>query len=480
MTAAVESRSRRRGAIALLVAQWGRYALQVGGIVLLARLVAPDEFGLVALGAALAGLAAVLGDFGLSLAALRAPTLSPAQRDNLFWINTVVGLVAAGLVVALAAPLAALYGDERLVVVMGLLAPAFALRAASVQFRVELNRTHRLERLAVSEFAGDALGLVVAAALALAGAGYVGLALQGTVAALLTLVLAGVLSGWRPGRPRRDAEMRGLLSFGGNTFATHVLNYASANVGTIVIGQQFGNGVVGFFGRANQLVNLPIDQLATPLTRIVVPRLVDAVDADDLLSRLRRFQTVLCYPVLAYLSVFVATAEPAIVTVLGSAWRDAAPYVPVLAIGALFQTLGYVGYWGFVSRDRSGMLLISEAAGRIAMIALAVALVPLGPLWVAAALAVGHVLIWLVATTVFLPRAGLDGWALAAPGIRPVVIFGTAGLAGWGAASVWAGAADDLTRLVIGVGAWAAAALMMSAVCGRGDLRTLRELVLRR
>lgn len=480
MTGVVEARTGRRGAVALLGAQWGRYVLQVGGIVLLARLVAPDEFGLVALGAALAGLAAVLGDFGLSLAALRAPSLTPAQRDNLFWINTLVGLVATAAVLLLAAPLAAFYGDPRLVTVLVLLSPAFALRAASVQFRVELNRTHRLERLAVAEFVGDALGLVSAALLAVLGSGYVGLALQGTIAALLTLVLSVALTPWHPGSPRRDADMRGLLSFGGNTFATHVLNYASANVGTLAIGQRFGNEVVGMFGRANQLVNLPIEQLANPLTRIVIPRLTDAVDPDDLQRRLRRFQTVLCYPVLAYVSLFVAVAEPAIVTVLGPAWRASAAFVPVLAVGATFQVLGYVGFWGFVAVGRSGVLLMSEATGRTVMIGLAIALVPLGPLWVALALSVGHVLIWAGATFVFLPRVGLSGWALAAPGGRPMASFGLSALAGWVAATLGTGAADDATRLLAGAGAWAVVAVATIALWGRSDVRTIRHFLGRR
>ncbi|MGC5209793.1 oligosaccharide flippase family protein, partial [Escherichia coli] len=71
----------------------------------------PADFGLVSLGLALSGFAAVLGDFGLSLAALRAPTLSADQRDLLFWINTLVGVVATAVIVVAAFPLSVAYGD---------------------------------------------------------------------------------------------------------------------------------------------------------------------------------------------------------------------------------------------------------------------------------------------------------------------------------------------------------------------------------
>ncbi|MDZ5146130.1 oligosaccharide flippase family protein [Microbacterium testaceum] len=475
MTRLVEAPTGRRGAATLLGAQWGRYVLQVGGIVLLARLVAPDEFGLVALGAALAGLAAVLGDFGLSLAALREQSLSSAQRDNLFWINTLVGVIGTAVVLALSSPLAAIYGDPRLATVLVLLAPAFALRAASVQFRVELNRSHRLERLAVSEFVGDALGLGVAAASAVLGAGYVGLAVQGSIAALMTLVLSVAMTPWFPRPPHQRAGMKGLLSFGGNTFVTHVLNYASTNIGTVAIAQHFSNQVVGIFGRANQLVNLPIEQLASPLTRIVIPRLTAASGADELERQLRRLQTVLCYPILAYISLFIAVADPAIVIVLGPAWEGAADFVPVLAVGGTFQILGYVGFWGFVVRGRSGALLFSEASGRILMIALALLLVPLGPLWVATSLAAGQALIWLSATAFFLPRAGLNGWALSAPGVRPVLTFGAAAVIGWLAVDMWAPTADAAIRLLIGAGMWAGTAVLLTALWGRPDVLVLRN-----
>ncbi|MFX5602976.1 hypothetical protein ABTD90_20730, partial [Acinetobacter baumannii] len=82
-------------------------------------------------------------------------------------------------------------------------APAFALRSASVQYRVELNRGGRWGTLAAVEFVGDALGLVVAAVLALSGWGVVGLSLQGTVAAAITLAASVACAHWAPRLPRR-------------------------------------------------------------------------------------------------------------------------------------------------------------------------------------------------------------------------------------------------------------------------------------
>lgn len=471
---------RRKGAFFLLGAQWGRYVSQILGIVVLARLVGPADFGIVALGASLAGLAAVLGDFGLSMAALRAPSLDGRQRTNLFWMNAGIGGLAAALVVAIAHPFAAVFDDDRLVTVLLLLAPAFLLRSASAQFRVELNRSGHLGRLAVAELTGDLSGLAVAVIVALFGGGYLALALQGTLAAAVTLVLALVLTPWHPGLPRRGAEMRGLLTFGGNTFLVHALNYASTNVGTLMIARTATDQVIGYFNRATQLVNLPIDQLITPLTRVVIPHLADAPGPAEVGARLARFQTVLCYPAFAYLSLFVATARPAIEVVLGPAWADAAAFVPVLAVAAVFQTLGYPQYWAFVTTGRSVVLLASEAVGRVAMIALAVALSFQGPMAVAFAIAAGQILLWAAAAVVFLPRTGVRSSVLIRAALAPVAVFGAAWATATLADAAFFTPLDSLARLSCTAGVWAIVVSALIPLLARRDLRLIAATIRRR
>lgn len=479
MTTTTVVTGRRRGATLLLGAQWVRYLSQLLGMIVLARLVGPAEFGVVALAGALAGFAAVLGDFGLSMAALRAPTLTSAQRTMLFWANTVIGTLATALVVVLAPPFAAVYGNPLLVPVLALLAPAFALRAMSAQFRVELNRSGRLGRLAAAELAGDLTGLVGAVLFAVLGGGALALASQGTVAAAITLLVAVVLTPWHPGLPRRGSDMKGLLTFGGHTFLVHALNYSSTVVGTLALGKVANDRTVGLFNRATQLVNLPIDQLITPLTRVVIPALADPSDPTPLDQRLAKYQTALSYPVLAYLSLFAVTAEPAIHLVFGGRWDDAAVYVPVLAIGAVFQTLGYPQYWAFVATGRSGLLLWCEAAGRVLMIALVVAAAGIGPLAIAAAMSIGQFALW-VAAFVVLPRAGVSAVALLAASVRPIVVFSVAAAVASLLDRSFFTPLDTLPRLLATGGSWAIVVGVAVALVARRDLSSLWGAVRRR
>ncbi|WP_314454835.1 lipopolysaccharide biosynthesis protein [uncultured Microbacterium sp.] len=476
--------SRARGATLLLSTQWLRYALQVVNIVVLARLIGPADFGIVSLGLAIVGIASVLGDFGLSLAALREKDLSEQQKSNLLWLNTAIGALLALIVAAVAVPIANAFDDDRLVAVVLLAAPAYLFRAAAVQFHVELNRTDRFRRLAASELGGDAFGVATAVILALVGSGYVALALQGTVAALVTLVWACVAAGWRPRLPRR-APMKRLLVFGVSTLGTHAAHYVTTNVDTIAMGAWYPAATVGFYSRAYQLVMLPLQQVAAPLTRILLPRLAEvADDLDALNAALVRAQRLVSHALLCVTGLLVVAGAPVIEIVLGADWLPAMQYLPVLAAGTVFQTIAYGYYWGFAARGRSGALFFSEVVGRVPMVLLIIVWAPLAPVGVAWGVVAGQVLIWASGTFVFAPRAGLRVGALLITAIVPLTVSGLATLATWGLDVAVLTSLPPLVRLLSIVAAWVLLAAGLLAVCGQRDARlmadTLRTMLPRR
>lgn len=473
MRSADPGAARVRGAGVLLSTQWLRYALQIVNIVVLARLISPADFGVVSLGLAIVGIASVIGDFGLSLAALREESLSEAQKNNLFWINSGLGAVLALAVAASAVPLAAAFDDDRLVGVALLAAPAYLFRAAAVQFQVEVNRQERFRRLAASELAGDGAGVLVAVLLALAGSGYLALAVQGSVAAMVTLVWVGIAAGWRPGRPRR-APMRTLLTFGVSTFATHAASYAAGNVDTIAMGVWYSSAVVGYYSRAFQLVMLPLQQIAAPLTRIVLPRLsAVAGDAPALNAALVRAQRLVGHALLAVTGLLVVGGPALIDVVLGSAWLPAVQFLPILAAGAMFQTIAYAYYWGFAALGRSGALFFSELIGRVPMIVLILVLAPIAPAGVAVGVAMGQVLIWASGTFFFAPRAGLDVRALLGSAVVPIAVSGLATLSTWGIDLAVLHGLPSWGRLVAVTATWFVVWVAAMAVMGRRDAALL-------
>ena len=416
------TRSIGRGATLMAANSWIKTLIQLGSLVVLGRILSPADYGLYGMVTAITGIAVVVGDLGLSLAALQKQTLSQQLKSNLFWVNVLVGALVGIALVGLAPLLVLFYHRPELLGLTMLLALAFPVNGVAVQFRVELNRRGEFGKIMLSDVTGQAVGLIAALAAAIAGWGYWALGLQLTVAAIVTFVGVAARARWRPSLPRHADGLRGMLGFGANTLALQVFNFISSNIDNVSVGRFLGATALGFYSRAWTLVTLPMFQLVTPLTRVVLPAL-SRLEGDEFRAALRRLQTVISYSVLAVLSGLAAVAPFFLAIVLGPKWVRSATILEVLTVGAAFQTLGYIYYWGFLARARTGLMLVGEIGGRLVMVVAIVGVASISPEAVAAASAGGAILIWAAGTFITGPRAGLGSLALARQAARPFAIF---------------------------------------------------------
>ena len=464
----------RQNVSVTLLLQWIKYAINLVSLVILARLLQPTDYGLVAEATVIIGLASVVGDLGLSLAAVQAPTLSQDQRSALFWVNGALGFIT-GLVIAACSPLmAAFYREPRLVPVTLALASVFLVSGFSVQWKVDINRAGRFWSLGLIDVLSGAIGLAVAVVAASLGFGFWALVGQQVVAALVGLVLAANYSRWRPSPPRRKSNVTGLLRFGRDTFAVHLGNYVTSNIDSVLIGRFFGTAVLGLYNRAFQVVVLPLDQVLAPLTRVLLPRFAKLTSDDDLNQALVRVQQLIAYLIVGALSLLAATSTSVLTVVLGDQWTAAGKFVQILTVGAAFQALGYVYYWAFLARSRTALLFVSELWGRVPMAALMVFLVQFGPDWVAISMAVGQFLIFLAGSTYYAARIGVRVRPLLAAAVRPIAVF-TCAIAVSRVVDTATGLSPGLVSLTIEIGSWLAivgVALMVIPRC-RSDLRSI-------
>src|SRR5690349_5907399 len=103
-----------RGGIISMVIQYGNAALQIAAAIILARLLAPEDFGLVAIVTVLTSFAPLLIDFGLLDATAQRSRITPAQVSGLFWVSTAIGVAVAAVVAAGSPLIAWIYGEPRL------------------------------------------------------------------------------------------------------------------------------------------------------------------------------------------------------------------------------------------------------------------------------------------------------------------------------------------------------------------------------
>lgn len=358
-----------RGAVVTFAGQGARILIQVVGIAVLARLLSPSDYGLLAVVLAITGIGEVIRDFGLSSAAVQAKTLSSGQRTNLFWLNVGIGGVLSLVFLGAAWPIAAAYGDHRLLGVTAVLSSTFLLNGLATQFRADLNRRMRFTALTLTDIAAQLGGLLLTVAAALAGFGYWALVVQQLSAAVIQLVVVVAITRWRPGLPRRDEPIKQFVSFGSNLAAVQLLGYASKNVDSVVLGATVGAASLGLYNRAFQLMMLPLNQINAPSTRIALPVLSKLQDDPPRFAAfLRVGQTALLNVTSAALAVLAAQADAIVAIALGDEWKGAVPLFRLLSVAGFFATAGYANYWVFLAKGLTASSLRMALVTRPLMI----------------------------------------------------------------------------------------------------------------
>lgn len=348
-----------RGAAITIGGQWSRTMLQLVSTVVLARLLVPADFGLVAMVTAIVGVADLVREFGLSGAIVRLKHIDEATWATLYRFSFLLGLVTMAATAALSPLVAALYGDPRLVPLTLALAPIVLLNSVAMPLQARLQRQLRFTAIALSDVLSMAVGVAGAVTSALLGAGVWSLVVLTALSSLcrLAAMVMVVRPGVRGATPFR--EILPVLGTGGSIFGVQLLNYAARNLDNVVIGRALGPAALGVYSRAYALLMLPISQLNGPLARVGLPVLSRLQDDEVAYRRyLRTSMLVIGYAAIPTFAVAAAVAGPLVALLLGPGWSAAAPIFALLAIAGVTQALGNVSGWLYISLGRAHRQLV--------------------------------------------------------------------------------------------------------------------------
>jgi O-antigen/teichoic acid export membrane protein len=347
-----------RGGLLTLTSQASQFLISTIATVVLARMLVPADFGLVAMVTAITGLGQGFADLGLSEATIQRENISHKQVNTLFWINVGIGLALTLVTVALAPVMAWFYRDSRLQSIAIVVSLTFLIGGLRVQHDALLRRQMRFLSLAIRDVAAWVVGVCVAVTLAWRGAGYWAIVILPLTVNLTVMLLSWAMVRWVPGLPRRDAEVRSMIAFGGNVATSYLLINLLRSADTVLIGRYWGAGLLGLYSRAFNLMMLPLKQINIPAGNVAIPAFSRLQDDPERMARYFlstiNLMTWIAAPIFGFL--FVA-AKPVIVLVLGKQWIEAAPVFKILGISALGHLVWGSIIWLFISRGQSGRLL---------------------------------------------------------------------------------------------------------------------------
>jgi O-antigen/teichoic acid export membrane protein len=339
---------RRRAARGLtwtVVDTWGRQLLNFLIFIVLARLLTPADFGLVALATVFVAFAQLVVDQGLGDALIQRREVDREHIDTAFWVAVATGTLLTGVGVVIAIPLAAVLGEPDLAPILQVLSLTFLLSAlSSIQIAI-LRRELAFRSLAVRSLVAACGGGVIGIGMAVLGYGAWSLVGQQIGSAAFSVVTLWGVSAWRPGQRVSRTHFRQLLGFGVNVVGSDILNFLSRNVDNLLIGVFLGTLPLGLYSVAYRILTMTQVMLVNVARKIAFPAFARLQHDSERLSKaylgVTRVGSVGILP--GYIGLALIAPELTL-TVFGHRWADAGPVASILfLIGPVLTLQAFSG-----------------------------------------------------------------------------------------------------------------------------------------
>jgi PST family polysaccharide transporter len=403
-----------RGGLYTGLAQGAMALVALVTVPVMARLLQPADFGMLAMVAVFTGFAAMFVDAGFSMATIQQAHINHQQVSNLFWITAALG-VAVALLTCAASPLIAwFYGEPRLMPITCAISVSFVLSGLTVQHQALLRRSMRYNAITFVQVGSYIGGYIVAITLAWIYRSYWALVALPLSAALFRMLGTWFISAWRPSLPRREPGMWRLIHFGAHLTGFTFVNYFARNADNMLIGWWWGQVPLGFYERSYKLMMTPLAQINAPLMNVIVPALSRLRDEpakyrEAYFRAVGMLQIVSC-PLMAFV---VVTAPWVVDVVFGPRWQEVAPILRWLAIAGFLQPLSNSLGWLYISQGRTVAMLKWGLIGGALIVASFILGLGWGPVGVARAYALMICLIIVPLSYFYVGRTGpVTAWDL--------------------------------------------------------------------
>ena len=344
-----------------LAAQGIKLILQLGSIAILARLLQPSDFGLIAMVTVFTGLALQFMEGGLSMATIQRDQITHAQVSNLFWVNGALGTVLCLLGILISPLVATIYDEPRLTLVMAAMSLTFLIGGLSVQHDALLRRQMRFKAISVIDIVSMAAGIIAGIAAALGGLEYWALVISPITTFATKTVMRWLSARWVPSMMSRGSGVRPLLGFGANLTGANFIGYMATNLTPFAVGYIGGAQSLGLFNRANTLTSIPSSQLLPPIINVLQPTVARIADNPEKLNRTMRSLMGKLALVSTLITVTMALLADWIVFVfLGPSWTEAIPLFRLLAVYSFIQPLAGLIAVALIAAGESRAMIASK------------------------------------------------------------------------------------------------------------------------
>ena len=361
-----------------------RYGVQFAVMILLARMLSPDDFGLIAMLLVFTTIAALLVDAGFGTALVQKQRTSDDDETTVFLCGLGISTVVVGVLWLSAPAIAAFYSQPVLVPLTRLMVCVLPLSALAAVPDALLTQQLDFRARANAEILASLFSGTVAVFLAWCGFGVWSLAWQAILAIGTRAALLWRYSRWRPRGRFSMASFRALFAFGGYMLMSNLLNAISTRLQSLLIGRLFDSRALGYYTLAQSTQQAPAQFMSGVLNRVGLPVFSSVADQPaKLVGALRLSLRVAIFVFVPCMVGIAVVAKPLVVLLYGARWIPAAPLLSILAASAAFWPLHVLNLAAIGAQGRSDLIFRLELAKRVISIGLILACSPGGPVAIA-------------------------------------------------------------------------------------------------
>jgi len=404
----------------------GNYGGQISYFIItifLARLLSPEEFGLVGMSMVFIAILNVFKDLGFASALIQNPDNTALTYSSVFWVNIIAGAVLT-LLVFLAAPLIGwFYENDQIVIIVRLLSFTFLLSSFNIVQVTILKKGLNFKRLTLIQLGSMLFSGITAIAAAYWGLGVFSLVIQQLLAILLSLTLLWKVSEWKPSFDFSKKEVKKLTGFSVYVFSGQFVNQIFKQLDTLIVGKLFSAATLGFFSRAESINSLISKNSVSTFNRVFFPVLSAIRDDDERFEKIFLKVLNIVSTISIFLTgVFFLSGQELIIFLFGEKWQPSVAIFEILIIKGFSYPISAMVVNAFFAKGKS------KENFHYGNIRRATLLIQLGIAWIYGFNAFLYAIIgvsifnWLL-NTFFVHRSlGISFWSQIALVLKPLMV----------------------------------------------------------
>jgi teichuronic acid exporter len=322
----------------------------------LARLIDPDDFGLVAIVTVFTGLFSLLSDMGVSTAIVQYRNLTEEDYGGIFGFSILLALGLTVVFCTLSPLIALFYSDNRLIPLCLAAAPTLLFSTLNMVPEGLMLKGKRFDRIALRLVVATAVSGTIAIIAAFLGAGAVALVMQTVISSAIVLVWNLIT------RPIHRVSMhfmkplKKIFSYSAYQFGFSLINYFSRNLDNMLVGRFFGSTQLGYYDKAYKLTSYPMSAFSSVIASVIQPFMAEHEDNPNIIfDCFMKVEKLLSLVGICIAAVFFCASSEIVYVLYGPSWEPSIPVFAVLSIsvyfqmmgnpsGAFFQSLGHTDY----------------------------------------------------------------------------------------------------------------------------------------